>query len=62
MLDRVGVQLSEEAMSQVKSSDANPRLITSNVGSIDRRIGMFVPERKVSSVYAKAEEELVGNE
>lgn len=28
-------------MSQVKSSDANPRLITSNVGSIDRRIGMF---------------------
>ncbi|GKA71654.1 hypothetical protein Tco_0777793 [Tanacetum coccineum] len=30
-----------EVMSQVKSSDANPRLITSNVGSIDRRIGMF---------------------
>ncbi|KAI3775064.1 hypothetical protein L1987_49632 [Smallanthus sonchifolius] len=35
------ISLSREVMSQVKSSGANPRLITSNVGSIDRRIGMF---------------------
>ncbi|KAI3805644.1 hypothetical protein L1987_28206 [Smallanthus sonchifolius] len=33
--------LTAGVLSQVKSSGANPRLITSNVGSIDRRIGMF---------------------